>query len=57
MVNKIEWMFYKSVLFLYLIIVLVNIKEMNIMYMFSILINRLIFIIYSFKIDICYIIF
>lgn len=33
MANKIEWMPYKSALSSFLIIALVNIKEMNIMYM------------------------
>lgn len=54
MANRIEWMPYKSALSSFLIIALVNIKEMNIMYMFSILINRSTFTIYSFKTDICH---
>lgn len=54
MANKIEWMPYKSALSSFLIIALVNIKEMNIMYMFSILINRSTFTINSFKTDICH---
>lgn len=54
MANKIELMPYKSALSSFLIIALVNIKEMNIMYMFSILINRSTFTIYSFKTDICH---